>query len=206
MLDFITVNMHSSIRINEGKIIYIDPFKIMDEKNDADIILITHDHYDHLSPEDIQKVIKADTVIVCPNSTEIPAELGADVVKTGVNEKLNIKGIDIETVPAYNINKKFHPKENGWLGYIINSAEHGCIYIAGDTDVTAENKQIKCDIALLPVGGTYTMDAMQAADLANTICPKYVIPVHYGSIVGTPMDGERFSSGVDKGINVVIKL
>ena len=206
MLDFITINTHSSIRIDEGQIIYVDPFKIADEKHDADIILITHDHFDHLSCDDIRKVMKEDTVIVCPTSVDAPEEMGLTVVKAGTDEKITVKGIEIETVRAYNIQKAFHPKENGWLGYIINSAGHGRIYIAGDTDITAEAKQVKCDIALLPVGGTYTMDTQQAADLANVIHPEYVIPTHYGSIVGTPMDGVKFSIGVKSDIKVVIKF
>lgn len=205
MLDFITINTHSSIRINEGKIIYIDPFKISAKTADADIILVTHEHFDHLSPEDIQKVMKQDTVLVCPESVD--AQIGGlDTVKASVGEKLEVKGISIETVPAYNIGKPFHPKENGWVGYIINSPEHGRIYIAGDTDITEENKNVKCDIALLPAGGTYTMDSKQAAELANTIRPEYAIPVHYGSVAGSPEDGEKFSSNVDDDIKVVIKL
>jgi L-ascorbate metabolism protein UlaG (beta-lactamase superfamily) len=92
------------------------------------------------------------------------------------------------------------------VGYIIDSPEHGRIYIAGDTDITPENKQIKCDIALIPVGGKYTTDAEQAAELANTIRPKYAIPIHYGTVAGSPEDGEKFREAVDSSIEVVIKL
>lgn len=205
MLEFITVNTHSSIRIDEGKIVYIDPYDIKDEAADADIILITHDHFDHFSPEDIQKVMKQDTVLICPESMEVQIE-GLSVVKAAVGEKIETKGVSIETVAAYNQQKPFHPKDNGWIGYIINSSEHGRIYIAGDTDITEENKQVKCDIALLPVGGTFTMDNKQAAELANIIRPEYVIPVHYGSIAGAPEDGEKFGRAVDKDIKVVFKM
>ena len=205
MLDFITINTHSSIRIDEGKIIYIDPFKLKDKTYDADIILVTHDHFDHLSSKDIKRIIKEDTVLVCPESVKAKAK-GITVIKAAVGEKLEVKGISIETVPAYNVNKKFHPKENGWVGYIINSPEHGRIYIAGDTDITEENKNVKCDIALLPAGGTYTMDYKEAAELANTIRPEYAIPVHYGCVAGSPEDGEKFSRNVDDDIKVVIKL
>lgn len=206
MLDFITVNTHSSIRIDEGKIIYIDPFKMNEESHDADIILITHSHFDHYSPEDIHKVMKSDTIIVCPKSMNEASELGIEVKKVSPNEKLEVQGINIETVPAYNVMKPFHPKKNGWVGYIIDSPEHGRIYIAGDTDINEDNKQVNCDIAMLPVGGTYTMNAKKAAELANTIRPKYAIPIHYGSVAGSPEDGEKFSKAVDSGIEVVIKI
>ena len=206
MLDFITINTHSSIRIDEGIIIYCDPFRITEEKHDADIILITHSHFDHFSPEDISKVMKPDTVIVCPKSVKEADDTGLDVIRVSTDEVLEVKGIKLETVPAYNKLKPFHPKSNGWVGYIISSPEHGRIYIAGDTDMTDENSRVKCDIAMLPAGGTYTMNARKAADLANTICPKYAIPIHYGSVAGSPEDGKVFRNAVNSGIDVVIKI
>lgn len=206
MLDFITINTHSSIRINEGIIIYCDPFRITEEKHDADIILITHSHFDHFSPEDISKVMKPDTVIVCPKSVKEADDTGLGVIRVSTDEELEVKGIKLETVPAYNKLKPFHPKSNGWVGYIISSPEHGRIYIAGDTDMTDENSRVKCDIAMLPAGGTYTMNARKAADLANTICPKYAIPIHYGSVAGSPEDGEVFRNAVNSGIDVVLKI
>ncbi|MBP5431548.1 MBL fold metallo-hydrolase [Ruminococcus sp.] len=206
MLDFITINEHSSIRIDEGKIIYSDPYNISGDPQDADIILITHSHFDHYSPEDIHKVMKPDTVIVCPSSMSEPNGLGLTVKQVTAGESFEISGIKFETVPAYNIGKPFHPKSNGWLGYIIDSTEHGRIYIAGDTDVTPDNKQIKCDIALVPAGGKFTADAVQAAELVNTIHPRYTVPIHYGTVVGVPSDGEKFRKAVDSGIEVEIKL
>ena len=206
MLDFITINEHSSIRIDEGKIIYSDPYNISGDPQDADIILITHSHFDHYSPEDIHKVMKPDTVIVCPSSMSEPNGLGLNVKQVTADERFEISGIKFETVPAYNIGKPFHPKSNGWLGYIIDSTEHGRIYIAGDTDVTPDNKQIKCDIALVPAGGKFTADAVQAAELVNTIHPRYTVPIHYGTVVGVPSDGEKFRKAVDSDIEVVIKL
>ncbi|MBP5361851.1 MAG: MBL fold metallo-hydrolase [Ruminococcus sp.] len=206
MLDFITINEHSSIRIDEEKIIYCDPYNISGASHDADIILITHSHFDHYSPDDIRKVMKSDTIIVCPTSVTEPNELGLNVKQVKAGEKFEFIGIRFEAVPAYNIGKPFHPKSNGWLGYIIESSEQGRIYIAGDTDITPDNKQVKCDIALIPVGGTYTTDASQAAELANTIRPKYAVPIHYGNVAGSPADGERFRKAVDSGIEVIIKL
>lgn len=195
MLENIEVLYHSSIRINKEKTIYIDPFKIDRNYNDADIVFITHDHYDHYSEEDIDKVINENTTII------IPEELLTKLLKKGINknaiitvepnEKYVVQGIKFETISAYNTNKTFHPKENGWVGYIIiiNGIRY---YIAGDTDITEENKQVKCDVAFVPVGGTYTMDFKEAASLINEIKPKIAIPIHYGSIVGTEQDAIDF--------------
>lgn len=195
MLENIEVLCHSSIRINKEKVIYIDPFKINKNYNDADIIFITHDHYDHYSEEDIDKVIKEDTTIV------ISKDLLKKLLKKGINKNAIIvaepnkeyetQGINFNTIPAYNINKKFHPKENNWLGYIItiNNVKY---YVAGDTDITDENRKVKCDVAFVPVGGTYTMDFKEAARLINEIKPKVAVPIHYGSIVGTEQDARNF--------------
>ena len=195
MLENIEVLYHSSIRINKEKTIYIDPFKIDKNYNDADIVFITHDHYDHYSEEDLDKVIKENTTIV------IPEELLTKVLRKGINQNAivtvepnknyMVQGIKFETISAYNTNKTFHPKENGWVGYIIiiNGIRY---YIAGDTDITEENKQVKCDVAFVPVGGTYTMDFKEAASLINEIKPKIAIPIHYGSIVGTEQDAIDF--------------
>ena len=195
MLENVEVLCHSSIKINKEKVIYIDPFKIEKNYNDADIVFITHDHYDHYSEEDIDKVINENTTII------IPEELLTKLLKKGINknaiitvepnEKYVVQGIKFETIPAYNTNKTFHPKENGWVGYIIiiNGIRY---YIAGDTDITEENKQVKCDVAFVPVGGTYTMDFKEAASLINEIKSKIAIPIHYGSIVGTEQDAIDF--------------
>ena len=195
MLENIEVLYHSSIRINKEKIIYIDPFKINKNYNDADIIFITHDHYDHYSEDDIDKVRKFNSIFV------IPDDLLPKLLEKGINQEniftLDsgdteiIDGIKVEAVPAYNTNKPFHPKENNWLGYIIE-IKGVRYYIAGDTDITEENKKVKCDVAFVPVGGTYTMDFKEAASLINEIKPKIAIPIHYGSIVGTEQDAIDF--------------
>ena len=209
MLNNIEVLYHSSIRINKEKTIYIDPFKIDRNYNDADIIFITHDHYDHYSEEDIDKVINENAVIV------IPEELLTKVLKNGINknaiitvepnQKYMVQGIKFETVPAYNTNKTFHPKENGWVGYVIeiNGIKY---YIAGDTDITEENKKVKCDVAFVPVGGTYTMDFKEAAQLVNQIQPKVAVPIHYGSIVGTKQDAEEFIKLLHTNVKGVILM
>lgn len=202
MINNLEINCHSSIKISKGKTIYIDPFKIEKEQHDADIILITHDHYDHYSPEDIEKIEKQETIIVAPKTVKALSKM-MNVILVEPNNVYDIQGIKIETIPAYNINKKFHPKENEWVGYVIE-IEGERYYIAGDTDITPENKKVKCDVALVPVGGTYTTTYEEAAQLVNTIKPKIAIPTHYGSVVGASDDGERFKELVNPEIECVI--
>ena len=209
MLENIEVLYHSSIRISKNKVIYIDPFKIDKNYNDADIVFITHDHYDHYSAEDIDKVINKNTTII------IPEELLTKLLRKGINrnaiitvepnEKYMVQGIKIETIPAYNTNKTFHPKENGWVGYII-TLDDIRYYIAGDTDITEENRKVKCDVAFVPVGGTYTMDFKEAAQLINEIQPKIAVPIHYGSVVGTKKDATDFIKLLHSSIKGIILM
>jgi len=210
MIENIYVNKQNSIRIKSGTgTIYIDPLEIVEDKHDADYILITHDHYDHFSPEDIRKVAKADTILVVPEkmvdkAQEVAGNVGRiEAVKPGVYRE--ISGLEFETVPAYNTLKPFHPKSAEWVGYLLR-IDSKRVYIAGDTDATKEAKEVKCDIALVPVGGTYTMDAKKAAELINTIRPEVAIPVHYGSIVGDPKDGKVFAENVMPPIKVEFKI
>ena len=210
MVDNIEVNTQNSIRIaSRVGIIYIDPLAINDEVHDADFILITHDHYDHFSPEDIRKVAKSDSIIVVPEKMVDKAGEVSDIVantetvKPGVYREIN--GLEFETVPAYNLLKPFHPKSAEWVGYVLR-IDGQRIYIAGDTDATKEAKAVRCEIALVPIGGTYTMDAKKAAELVNTIRPNVAIPVHYGSIVGKPGDGEIFAQNVKDPIKVEYKI
>lgn len=209
MLDNIEVLYHSSIRINKEKIIYIDPFKIDRNFNDADIIFITHDHYDHYSEEDIEKVINENTTII------IPEELLTKLLRKGINKNAIItvepnkeyvvEGIKFKTIPAYNTNKTFHPKENYWVGYII-TLDGIRYYIAGDTDITEENRKVKCDVAFVPVGGTYTMNYSEAAELVNIIKPKIAVPIHYGSVVGTKQDATNFIKLLHSSIKGIILM
>lgn len=206
----IEVLCHSSIKIEtEGKIIYVDPFRIKEDRKDSDIIIITHSHYDHFSEEDIMKIKNEKTKILITNDLiERTLKLGfdkADIIVVMTGNEYKVLNIEINTIPAYNKNKKFHLKENNWVGYILN-LENEKIYIAGDTDLIEENKNIKCDIALVPVGGTYTMNYKDAAELINIIKPKKVIPIHYGEIVGNIQDGIKFSKLVSDEIEVDIKI
>ena len=209
MLENIFVLNHSSIKIKSSKIIYFDPFKIDKNYNDADYIFITHSQYDHYSEEDINKVRKNETkIIVTRDLKENVEKLGFDnsnILLVEPNEKYIIDTLKIETIPAYNVGKKFHPKSNKWVGYIIklNGVRY---YIAGDTDITDENRKVKCDVAFVPVGGTYTMDFKEAASLVNEIKPKITVPIHYGSIVGTKQDADNFSKLVNPEIKCEILL
>lgn len=209
MLENITVNTHSSIRIAAEKNVYIDPFKLDGTPHDADIIFVTHTHFDHFSPEDITKIAKPGTVFVMPESMKADAEkagIAGEALVTLLPEvKADICGIPVETVPSYNIGKPMHPKKNGWLGYILTVGTQR-IYIGGDMDATPEAAAVKCDIAMLPIGGTYTMNAKEAAALVNEMRPGTVIPTHYGSIVGLKKDEKTFTKLVDDGIAVVIRL
>ncbi len=205
----IYVNTQSSIKIVGDKIIYFDPFKIEEDSHDADVIFITHDHYDHLDYDSINKVKKDETLIVAPNSI-VPELLGKGISTRSVigvdpNENYNIENIDVETIPSYNINKLFHPRNKNYVGYIIN-INNERIYVAGDMDVTPEAKNVKCDIALIPIGGKFTCDYKEAALLVNIIKPRVVIPIHYGSIVGRMNDGEEFKKLIDPDIECLIKI
>lgn len=208
MLENIQVLYHSSIKINKEKVIYIDPFKIEDDCHDADIIFITHSHYDHYSEEDIKKVIKENSKIIVTSDLKEKAESitnSENLIVVQPNEKYCVEGINFETIPAYNTNKQFHPKQNNWVGYVIelNGLKY---YIAGDTDITDENKTVKCDVAFVPVGGTYTMTAKEAAKLVNIIKPKIAIPIHYGSVVGTKQDATDFVNLLDERIDGKIMM
>ena len=209
MLENVEVLYHSSIKIKDNKIIYIDPFKIDKDYNDADIVFITHDHFVHYSEEDIDKVINENTTII------IPEELLTKILRKGINKnavitvesnkEYMVQGIKFETIPAYNTNKTFHPKENDWVGYII-TLDGIRYYIAGDTDITEENRKVKCDVAFVPVGGTYTMNYSEAAELVNIIKPKIAVPIHYGSIVGTKQDATNFIKLLHSSIKGIILM
>ena len=210
MIENIEVNTQNSIRIaSRVGVIYVDPLEIPDERHDADYILITHDHYDHFSPENIRKVAKAGCILVVPEKMEGKAQEVSDAVdridtvKPSIYRKIN--GLEFETVPAYNTLKPFHPKSAEWVGYVLR-IDGKRIYIAGDTDTTKEAKAVKCDIAIVPIGGTYTMDARKAAELVNTIRPDIAVPVHYGSIVGKASDGDVFAENAKSPVKVVFKI
>ena len=187
--------------------VYVDPFRMAEEPHDATFVLVTHEHYDHFSPDDIAKVCNRDTVLVFPQSMfdkmrEVET-LVARIETVVPGERYRIDGLEFETVRSYNIGKPFHPKDAEWVGYIID-ANAGRVYIVGDSDATEEAKAVRCDVALIPIGGKYTMDAEQGAELANTIRPATVIPVHYGGMLGNTDAAKTFAGLVDRSINVEV--
>ena len=201
----ITVNAQNSICIDFGKKIYIDPFKIESGANDADYIFLTHDHYDHFSLEDLNKVGKMESIFVVPEAMDKKVRKNTAFgknfpVKPG--ECYETEDFTFETIPMYNKIKPFHPKRSGWCGYVLN-LDGTRVYIAGDIDAIKEAAEVKCDIALIPIGGTYTMDPKEAAGLINKMRPKIVVPVHYGDIVGKKSYGDDFAKLVDDGIEIV---
>lgn len=197
----IRVLTHASIRLvlrdaeKKPVVIYCDPYRMDRAPADADLLLITHAHYDHYAPEDIAAVRKEHTEVI------YPASMRGETAASGIapsaehflawEECLDFRGIRITAIPAYNPKKQFHPKERQWIGFLLEDDERR-IYIAGDTDVTPEAAAVRCDVALVPVGGTYTMNAQEAAALISEIQPQAAIPIHYGCIVGEREDGEAF--------------
>ncbi len=191
---------HDGFRIDASRVIYFDPFQIKAGPK-ADIICVSHEHFDHCSPEDIEKIQTADTVIVTEKDSARKLKGEIKVVKPG--DKIEVKGVRIEAVPAYNIKKDFHPKANGWLGFIVE-VDGVRIYHAGDTDFIPEMKQLKVDIALLPVSGVYVMTAKEAAEAAKAIKPKIAIPMHYGAIVGSEADAIEFKNQLSGIVDVLV--
>lgn len=197
MNENIAVLNHSCVKLSENKIIYIDPYGITNNFNDADYIFITHSHYDHFSPDDIEKLKKENTkIIVTQDLYENALDLGfneKNILVVEPNKQYEIDDIKFSTVIAYNKLKPFHMKSKAWVGYIIIINEKS-YYITGDTDLTPEMLNIKCNVAFVPVGGTYTMNAEEAAEFVNKIKPDLAIPIHYGSVVGSDKDAQKFVS------------
>ena len=214
----VRVFTQSAIRIEGpgGTVAYLDPFHLPDAEaaHDADYLLITHAHYDHLSPEDAERVMGEKTVLVAPASmADDVAGLSARAADTRLmraGERLELPGLAVEAVAAYNVEPArlgFHPRENGWLGYVLElDGDPTRYYCAGDTDQNPGNGDVHCDVALVPIGGTYTMDPRQAAAFVNVLRPRVAAPIHYGSIVGSYADADAFAELVDPAIEVVRKL
>ncbi len=212
-LDHITVNTQSSIRIEGSQILYFDPYLIQASRHDADIVFITHDHYDHFEPDSILKVRKESTVLVAPESMKkkVLSDSGVSSDKCFFyrpGESHDLENLVVETIPAYNKLKPFHPKGKKWQGYVVKMDDVR-YYVSGDTDVNEDIRKVRCDVALIPIGGHFTMDKKQAVEYVADIKPGAVIPTHYGSIVGNKTDGQYFRKRleeIDKSISVALKL
>ena len=203
MLEGVNVFCQSSIKIEKGKIIYFDPYKIEKDYNDADYIFITHDHFDHYDENSIKKVMKDSSYIVVPTTLvdEVINIFDSNrIIEVIPNKDYVVDGLEFTTVSAYNINKKFHPKENGWVGYVINLNEVK-YYAMGDTDDIPEAREVICDVLFIPVGGTYTMNSNEAVNFVNFIKPKIAVPIHYKTVVGTFDDALYFINHLDENID-----
>ncbi|HZQ08403.1 MAG TPA: MBL fold metallo-hydrolase [Anaerolineae bacterium] len=187
---------HDGFRLTGEKVVYIDPWKIQPGPA-ADVILITHDHFDHFVMEDIDKVRGDKTLLVVPEQLKDKVKGNVKVVKRG--DKIDANGVPVEVVPAYNVREDrqgFHPKHYGGVGYIV-TLNGKRIYHTGDTDEIPEMANIQCDIMLVPVSGTYVMTADEAARAVNVVKPKLAIPMHWDEIVGSWEDANDFKKKVN---------
>jgi L-ascorbate metabolism protein UlaG (beta-lactamase superfamily) len=191
---------HDSIRFQDKKTVYFDPFQIA-AGPPADLILISHDHFDHCSPEDVAKIQTKDTFIL--TEPESAKKLTGRVETMRPGDVRQWEGFTIEAVPSYNTDKDFHPKKNNWLGFVL-TVEGVRIYHPGDADFIPEMKSLKADIAFLPVSGTYVMTARQAAEAARAIKPQIAVPMHYGAIVGSEQDAAEFKKLLQGEVDVRI--
>ena len=175
----------------DGINVYIDPWGVTGDPP-ADVVFITHAHSDHFEPEDLKKVVRSSTKIIAPR--DVAQELSGDVTPVAPGDSLDVQGIKVQAVPAYNVVEERldkHPRSNNWVGYILTLGDN-TYYHAGDTDHAPELDEINADVTFLPIGGTYTMTAPEAAELAKVISPQLAVPMHYGFVVGTPDDAETF--------------
>ena len=202
---------HASFKITDkidNRVIYIDPYKISEKNEKADIILVTHSHFDHCSIKDLQKISDPKTVILAPADCMSKFQGKFDFRDSRImnpGASVNLGNIEIETIPAYNTNKQFHPKENEWVGFVIglNSKR---IYHCGDTDFIPEMNSLKnIDIALIAVSGTYVMTAEEAAQAVNSFKPKLAIPMHYSEVVGTEADANKFKELAEVPVEILKK-
>ena len=191
---------HDTFRIAGSKVVYTDPFRVK-ERDSADVVVLSHEHFDHLSVEDLEKVSTPQTRLVASPlcKDELKKVKAAEIKFIKPGEKATVDGVEVEALPAYNVNKfkspgqAFHPKGEPRLGFILE-VDGTRVYFAADTDFIPEMKSVRCDIALLPVSGTYVMTAEEAAEAVAAIKPRIAVPMHYGAIVGSETDARKFKS------------
>ena len=192
---------HASVMVQGSKTVYVDPWEVS-ATDPADVILITHDHYDHLSPPDVKKLSKKDTAVVATEACRGKLERPFTVVEPG--SKVTANGVAVEAVRSYNAAKQFHPQKAGNVGYVF-AVDGVRYYHAGDTDAIPEMKDVQADVAFLPVGGTYTMDAEEAAKAAAMLKVRVIVPMHYAKIVGSVDDAQRFAKLVKTPVVILEK-
>ena len=201
-IDNISINCQSSIKISDDLTIYFDPYDIKEKVNNddkADYIFITHPHWDHLDIDSINNIVNEKTIIVGPSCVIEKLDKSFNLLEVEPNKTYNLDNISFKTVPSYNIGRDYHPKDAFYVGYLLTLNDI-TYYVPGDTDVLEELNKLNADVIFLPVGGTYTMTREEAVGLANTIKPKYAIPIHYGLAVGSMEDAKYFIDNLDEEI------
>jgi len=192
MLEGFTWFRQSAYRYqDDGLVLYIDPWEA--EGPEADVILITHAHADHYQPDEIERLRGDGTQLVAPH--DIARELSGEVTPVAPGDSVEVAGVRIQVVPAYNTAEErleAHPKANNWVGYVLTLGDR-TYYHAGDTDHVPELDSVRANVSFLPIGGTYTMEAEEAGGLARAIGPDLAVPMHYGFVVGSPADADRFA-------------
>lgn len=203
MKNSITWLGHDSFKIvGGGKVIYIDPFQLAAPQEPADLLLITHEHFDHCSPKDFEGLMQPSTTTIAAASCD-PKLFTGKVIMVKPGERHEIDGVIVETVPAYNIGKSFHPREDERVGFVL-TIEGERIYHSGDTDNIPEMRELRnIDVALVPVSGTYVMTAEEAAEAVNSFQPKLAIPMHYGSIIGSGDDAKQFKESAKVQVEIL---
>ncbi|MFN3804867.1 MAG: MBL fold metallo-hydrolase [Pyrobaculum sp.] len=203
---------HDAFRIKKDVAVYIDPYQIQVGEPKADIVFITHEHFDHCEPASIKRVLKPSTIVVAPGVAKpCVNKVTQNMLEISPGETRDVGSLQVVAYPAYNLNKfrdpsrgvVFHPKEDGRVGYLI---EWGGVKIfhVGDSDFVPEFREVRADVVFVPVSGVYVMTPQEAAEFVNTIKPKVAIPMHYGAIVASRREAEEFRRLVAPGIEVVI--
>ena len=204
---------HSGFRIRAGKaVVYVDPYRVSEGAPPADLILITHGHYDHFSPQDVERLSTRSTRLVGPPAVAERARGQVHSIAPGETlEDELVRGLHVSAVAAYNTSKRdaegnpFHPPEAGWVGYELNVRGER-LYHSGDTDVIPEMDGVTgVDVALLPVSGTYVMTAGEAAEAARRIQPGVAVPMHWGEHIGTEQDARRFAERAGVEVRIMEK-